>query len=160
MKYLLPPEAFTRLFGSTHALNADEGTYFLLFATVLIDTAVCTLWFFSTSMFYATSDAVQRESIDRFFVNLETPIEGTNAAAADDGEQMYVMLGQLCLVYGAFVLLLIVIPNPLEGRACFLFCGGIIFTAGLILRRLGQRGVAVSVGELTTGQMQSAFKPS
>jgi hypothetical protein len=52
---------------------------------------------------------------------------------------MYVMLGQLCLVYGAFVLLLILIPNGLEGRACFIFCGGIIFVTGLILRQLGRR---------------------
>lgn len=139
VKFWIPADSVARLFGSTHGLNADEHTYFLLFATVLLDTTVCTIWYFSTSLFYSTSDATQRASTDRFFANLQTPIVGTSDEAKSDGEQMYVMLGQLCLVYGAFVLLLILIPNGLEGRACFIFCGGIIFVTGLILRQLGRR---------------------
>jgi hypothetical protein len=144
-KFCVPLESVAGLFGSTHVLNHDEHTYFLLTATVLIDTVMCTAWYFGTSAFYASSDVTQRESIDRFFTNLQTPIVGTSAEAKSDGEQMYVMLGQLCLVYGAFVLLLVLIPNGLEGRACFIFCGGIIFIAGLILRRLGRRDHRLSL---------------
>jgi SSS family solute:Na+ symporter len=156
VKYWLPPEVFARLQGSTQRMNADETTYSLLFATVFIDTIVCTLWYFSTSLFYAKSDASQRESIDRFFVNLQTPIEGTTSAAADEGEQMYLMLGQLCVVYGSFVLLLTVIPNRPAGRACFVFCGGIIFVSGLILRRLGKRYRRAALETPSIREMQVA----
>jgi hypothetical protein len=66
---------------------------------------------------------------------LHTPIEPISSGAGEN-QQIYVMLGQLCLVYGSFVSLLILMPNRTEGRGCFLFCGGIICAAGLILRHL------------------------
>ena len=131
----IPPESFARLLDLRQSLNPDEKTYLLFFATVCLDTIVCTVWFFSSSLFYETSDAKQRESIDRFFFNLQTPIESISSGT-EENQKIYVMLGRLCLVYGFFVSLLMLIPNRIEGRACFLFCGGIIFAAGLILRQL------------------------
>jgi hypothetical protein len=49
------------------------------------------------------------------------------------------LLGGLCLVYGAFILLLLLIPNRFNGRLCFLFCGGVIFTIGAILFLISKR---------------------
>jgi SSS family solute:Na+ symporter len=43
------------------------------------------------------------------------------------------------MVYGGFILLLVLIPNPLAGRLCFVFCGGAMFAAGALLYRSGQR---------------------
>jgi hypothetical protein len=48
-------------------------------------------------------------------------------------------LGLLCLIYGSFVLLLILIPNAMTGRLCFVFCGGAIFTIGAILYSISRR---------------------
>jgi hypothetical protein len=48
-------------------------------------------------------------------------------------EPVYRMLGVLCMVYGAFILLLMLIPNGLGGRRCFLFVGGVIGAAGAVL---------------------------
>lgn len=160
----VPPESLARMFG-WRALNASEQTYFLFFATVCFDSIVCTAWFFGTSLFYETSDAKQRESIDRFFVNLQTPIESTSTGA-DENQQIYGMLGQLCLVYGSFVWLLTLIPNRTQGRACFLFCGGIIFGAGLVLRRVGRSNrrdkseIPPARGVLAAGEASLALSTS
>ena len=48
-------------------------------------------------------------------------------------EPVYRMLGVLCMIYGAFILLLMFIPNGLGGRLCFLFVGGVIGLAGAVL---------------------------
>ncbi len=42
-------------------------------------------------------------------------------------------MGSLCLVFGAFILLLTLIPNTPRGRMCFIYCGGIVFISGWIL---------------------------
>jgi hypothetical protein len=49
------------------------------------------------------------------------------------------LLGALCLVYGVFILLLMLIPNRLNGRLAFLFCGGVVFTIGAILFAVSKR---------------------
>jgi SSS family solute:Na+ symporter len=54
-------------------------------------------------------------------------------------ERIYRRLGALCLIYGAFVLLLVLIPNHLTGRLCFVFCGGAIFGMGGILTLMARR---------------------
>jgi hypothetical protein len=43
-------------------------------------------------------------------------------------------LSKLCLPYGGFIMLLAAIPNPLGGRLCFIFSGGVIVGIGLLLR--------------------------
>jgi hypothetical protein len=57
---------------------------------------------------------------------------------------IYGLLGGLCLAFGAFILLLILIPNNLTGRTCFLFCGSVVVIAGFILRHLARREAASS----------------
>ena len=48
-------------------------------------------------------------------------------------EPVYRMLGVLCMIYGAFILLLMLIPNGVGGRLCFLFVAaiGIAIGAGI-----------------------------
>ena len=44
-------------------------------------------------------------------------------------------MGWLCMFYGAFVCLMVLIPNPLIGRLSFLFCGGVVAIVGCALVR-------------------------
>jgi uncharacterized BrkB/YihY/UPF0761 family membrane protein len=48
-------------------------------------------------------------------------------------------IGTLCMIFGAFVLLLLLVPNDGVKRLAFLFCGGIIFIVGWLLRRVSKR---------------------
>jgi hypothetical protein len=42
-------------------------------------------------------------------------------------------LSKLCLAYGVFISLLVLIPNPLAGRLSILFCGGTLLFIGWFL---------------------------
>jgi hypothetical protein len=44
-------------------------------------------------------------------------------------------MGLLCLIYGGFILLLMLIPNPTLGRLAFAFCGAMMAGIGGILLR-------------------------
>ncbi|MBI2512104.1 MAG: transporter [Opitutae bacterium] len=127
--------------GWTRPLTGDEATYLRLAVTTLGGTVlVGGGWFFFTSIFYQEGSATHRERVDAFFHNLETPVDKHGVQGVQTS--IYRLLGGLCLVYGAFILLLMLIPNSLTGRLCFLFCGGMIFAAGAVLHRIGRTRAA------------------
>ncbi|HYD85288.1 MAG TPA: hypothetical protein VEA63_14580 [Opitutus sp.] len=134
---LISPQLVQAWMGWSDPLTPDETTYLALAVsslggTVLIGTA----WFFFTSLFYHRSPLEHRQQVDGFFANLATPLNKDGVAGVQ--ASVYRLLGALCLVYGGFILALMLIPNPLIGRLCFLFCGGTIFLAGAILFKAGK----------------------
>jgi hypothetical protein len=44
-------------------------------------------------------------------------------------------MGLLCLIYGGFITLLVLIPNAWSKRWAFLFCGAVMFGIGWMLHR-------------------------
>ena len=73
--------------------------------------------------------------MERFFVSMRTPIDFEKEIGENSDRQQGSVLGLLCLCYGGFIALLALIPNPLVGRLCFLFCGAVVFLIGVALRR-------------------------
>lgn len=133
----ITPELAQRMMGWTHPLNADETTYLQLAVTTLGGTVlVGSAWYFFTSLFYGRSPADHRERVEGFFRQLETPVKPADTPGVQT--TVYRLLGTLCLVYGCFILLLLLIPNAWTGRLCFVVCGGVIFAAGTLLRRRGR----------------------
>jgi Na+/proline symporter len=118
-------------------ITPREQTYLLLAATTFGTLFIAGGWFFLTSLFYDSSPPEQRDRIEEFFHRLRTPVEKTGVE--DVQEKIYRLLGLLCLVYGAFVLLLTLIPNSPGGRLCFVFCGGLIFGLGGVLYLISRR---------------------
>ncbi|RME66708.1 MAG: transporter, partial [Verrucomicrobia bacterium] len=135
------PEWLQSWMGWKTPLTPDEATYLKLAVTTLGGT-VCigSAWYFFTSLFYRHSPARDRERIEAFFRNLETPVEADANTTRQD--TVYRLLGRLCMAYGAFITTLILIPNDLTGRLSFLFCGGIMLVAGFIILRAGRRKAA------------------
>ena len=100
--------------------------------------AICTIWYFGTMLFYRKDKQEYVKQVDAFFEEMNTPID--KAVESDDFDndvRQYAVLGNLCLIYGAFVLLLILIPNPMQARLCITFCGCMIAGAGLIIKAIG-----------------------
>jgi Na+/proline symporter len=140
----ISPALFQQWMGWAKPLNGDEKTYLLLGLTTLGGTVVVgTAWYFFTSLFYRSDPPEQQRAVDTFFENLRTPIAAVGAGGLQTS--VYKLLGALCLVYGGFILLLILIPNPPVGRLCFLFCGGAMFAAGALLYRQGKRNETAGV---------------
>jgi solute:Na+ symporter, SSS family len=128
------PAAFRAVLGHPgNALSTAEKSDLLLVVTALGTILVSVICFVGSALFFGRpSAAADRERAERFFANLRTPLRPKEDAAMSD-EPVYRMLGVLCLIYGAFILLLMLIPNGVGGRLCFLFVGGIIGAAGAVL---------------------------
>jgi SSS family solute:Na+ symporter len=128
------PAFFRDLLGNpTQALTGAERADLLLAVTALGTVVVSVVGFFGSALWFGKpAAAADRVRAERFFTNLRTPLKPKEDAAMSD-EPVYRMLGVLCMVYGAFILLLMAIPNGLGGRLCFLFVGGVIGIAGAAL---------------------------
>ena len=128
----LTAEVVQQWIGWQKPLNADETTYLKLAITTLGGTVIIgSAWYFFTSLFYKAAPAAEQERIDKFFTNLRTPVDKHGVEGVQTS--VYKLLGALCLVYGAFILLLMAIPNKFTGRLAFLFCGGVMSGVGAVL---------------------------
>jgi solute:Na+ symporter, SSS family len=119
-------------------LTGGERSDLLLIVTVLGTSVTGVLTFFASSLFYKTSSPAHRKRTEGFFAQLRLPVKPALDADISD-EPVYRLLGTLCMVYGVFILLLMLIPNPLLGRMCFLFVGGVITVVGTSLYVVANR---------------------
>ncbi|MFC1765660.1 transporter [Planctomycetota bacterium] len=141
IKYKINPSWFGQVCGFEGEMTSREiKDYYFIFG-VLANVVICSAWFLFTRLFYETSPVAYRERVEKFFVAMGTPVDfKAEVGEAKDNAQSR-MLGILCFVYGGFVLLLVLIPNPLLGRAAFLFCGGVIAGVGGLLYRSSKKKV-------------------
>jgi hypothetical protein len=135
VKLFLTPATAQRLFGWSTTLAKQEHTDLLLACTTLGTVVLGTTWYFLTSIFYQRSSAEHRASVERFFQNMRTPIDAKAEGIENHDEVLYRLMGLLCLTYGAFIMLLVLIPNSTRGRLCFIACGGVIVVSGALLFR-------------------------
>ncbi len=131
----LTPEWAAAYFKLGHALSPSSVEYWRQSAELLGNVAVCSAWFVGTKLFWSHTNAETQARIGQFFHRLNTPVNfdrEEGAHAANDSRQSRVV-GWLCLAYGAFVVLLALIPNPVAGRLAFVGCGGIVLLIGWAL---------------------------
>jgi hypothetical protein len=91
--------------------------------------------------------------VDAFFQQMQTPVEfhkEIGLGAANDAQQ-YRALGLMCLIYGGFIFLLVLIPNPLQGRLWMVFCSAVLLTVGGLLYLSYVRAKAAAHVASTTG---------
>ncbi len=144
------PGPFQQLIGSPErGLAVGERADLLLVVTALGTSLVGVAVFLTTTLFYGRSAPAERERIDALFAKLHVPVEPAPDADISD-EPVYRLLGTLCMVYGVFILFLMLIPNPMIGRLCFLFVGGIIGVVGAILYAVANRKRRSAAVRLTT----------
>jgi len=125
----------------TPDLNPREIGDLKLAITTGVVAAICTGWFFLTMLFYRKDEKPYVDQVDEFFTDMATPVQADEqqlGGHANEARQCKV-LGNLCLVYGAFILLLIFVPNEPIGRLIIFCCGAIITGVGLILKALSKR---------------------
>lgn len=137
---VIDPTFLQHLMGWEKPLSPSEATDLLLGATAFGTVGVGTAWFFLSSWFYESSSAEHRARVEEFSLRLRTPVE--QHSGGDVQTSLYRLMGGLCLVYGVFMLALTFIPNPPIGRACFVFCGGVVLTVGIVLYRRSKRADA------------------
>ena len=125
--------------GMAGPFKPEELTQFTLFATVAAVVAACISWFFFTSLFYESASVDYKANVEEFFTRLRTPVEDLTAEQVKENHKLVGAIGLLCQIFGGFVLLMALVPNPVLGRCGFLFCGGVVFLTGLALRTVSRR---------------------
>ncbi len=127
----LPPSVF--------GIGPQEKADYALIGGTLVNVVVCSLWFLGTTFFAKRNAPEYTKQEEDFFERLNTPVVSSPEQTRHIDFAQLNTLSWLCIPYGAFIMLLGAIPNPLEGRLGFVFSGSIIVGVGAILRRKGRR---------------------
>jgi hypothetical protein len=120
-------------------LKPLEITQGRLIATAFSVIAVGVVWYFFTSLFYEKSAADYKVGVEEFFARLKRPIEDLTAEQVKENTKVVGAIGTLCLIFGAFVLLMMLVPNSFDKRLGILFSGGCFLVVGWLLRRVAAR---------------------
>ena len=74
-----------------------------------------------------------------FFRRMETPVDFEKEVGGDNTAQQAGVLGRVALVYGASIVMLMLVPNTLADRLSILACALIPLAVGFGLRRYARR---------------------
>jgi SSS family solute:Na+ symporter len=141
-KFHVTPEMLSWVPGLGGPYLPEERTVFGIIATALLVCPVCIGWFFFTALFYRHSSPEHRAGVEEFFRRLRTPLPDNPEAAAAN-RQVPQAIGRMCLLYGGFIVLLALIPNPPAGRLSYVLCGGVLLVLGALIGRYYRAPVSV-----------------
>jgi solute:Na+ symporter, SSS family len=116
-----------------HPLSGREADDWTLLLGVLLDSVVCSAWFWGACLFARTRSAAEKARVDEFFERMRTPVDFHKEEGAGNDAQQYRTLGSMSLIYGAFMSLLILIPNSPLGRIGMSVCAGTVLGIGALL---------------------------
>ena len=138
---LLTDEAMQGWFGQVKPLSPTELGHLNLAVTTGVIFSACALWYLGTMFFYRYSSPEYKQNVEKFFVQMKTPVDpvAEQVAGWEEDRKHYNVMGTLCMIYGGFILLLALFPNPWIGRLCFVFCAACIGGLGVVLWLIGRR---------------------
>ncbi len=114
-------------------LSAREADDWVLLLGVLLDAIVCSAWFLGSCFFAGTRSTEEKECVERFFTQMQTPVDFQKEEGEGNDAQQYRTLGLLSLTYGTFISLLVLIPNSPRGRLGMFACAGTMLGVGGLL---------------------------
>lgn len=134
VKHFFDPVWAESFFNLEVPMTAREINDYIFLTAVISNVGLSSLFFWSTKFFYKEpTEGERKEESDLLFKNMHTPATvAENEGRSTDTRQAKI-LGYLSMAYGGFIALLIFIPNPIEGRLAFLFCGAFLATIGGLL---------------------------
>jgi hypothetical protein len=118
---------------NSQPLSTREGDDWVLLLGVLLDAVVCSAWFLGTCFFAGKRSAQEVERVDKFYMQMRTPIDFHKEEGAGNDAQQYRTLGIMSLIYGSFISLLVLIPNSPLGRLGMFACAGTMLGVGGLL---------------------------
>lgn len=89
----------------------------------LVGAPLTALFFWATGIFHrpAADPQLDKQS-EEFFRRMNTPIDFEAEVGDDNTARQSLAMGRLTLAFGGFILLLVLIPNPLTGRLAIAGC--------------------------------------
>ena len=133
-KFVLTAAWLQKFMGwESQPLSTREGDDWVLLLGVLLDVVVCSAWFLGTCFFSNTRSPQEKERVEKFFTQMQTPIDFHKEEGDGNDAQQYRTLGIMALIYGAFISLLVLIPNSPLGRLGMFACAGTMLGVGGLL---------------------------
>ncbi|CAN5483021.1 Na+:solute symporter [soil metagenome] len=131
--WFLNAEAVQQMFG--WSFNKRESSDWVFLAGTFMNIGVSCAWFWGSCLFARSRSNEEIQRVDKFFTLIHQPIDFQKEEGAGSDNLQARTMGMLCLIYGGFVLLLMLIPNSLMHRLAFGFCGLTMAGIGFWLRR-------------------------
>jgi Na+/proline symporter len=105
--------------------------------TNMFTVPLCSIYFILTKLCYREGERNKAycADIDEFSTRLKTPVDFEKEVGNDNTAQQARIMGMLALVYGGFVGLGILIPNPFSGRLAIAFCSLVLVSVGVGLKK-------------------------
>jgi len=115
--------------------QADWG----LLIGVLLNVVVCSAWFLGACFFGGSRSEKEKQRVDAFFEQMRTPVDFEKEIGEGNDTRQYRTLGLMALTYGAFISLLVLIPNSSAGRLGIFACAGSMLGVGGLLYWISRR---------------------
>lgn len=132
-KRFLTPAWLQGFMGWTEPLSQREADDWVLLLSVLLNTVVCSAWFLGACLLARWRSAEEKERVEAFFTQMRTPVDFHKEEGEDNDAQQCRTLGLMSLIYGAFISVLVLIPNSLLGRLGMFACSGTMLGVGALL---------------------------
>ncbi len=130
---LVNPDSFV-----AQVLEWTGGHHFI--AVTIGGSVISTLWFFGIHLAFRNRMNPKRVAeIEEFFARMRRPVEPATEEVEHTNTRGTIGIGRMCLAYGAFILLLVLIPNTWVDRLAIAFCAAFVAGVGYALLKLGQR---------------------
>jgi hypothetical protein len=108
--------------------------------TNLICVPLTSLFFVATKWFYREPAGSDYDAqVEGFFQRMNTPVDFEREVGGDNTAAQARIIGIMACIYGGFVLLLTLIPNPLSGRLGILACAATLLGVGSGLQGYARR---------------------
>lgn len=143
IKIWMTPDWVHSVLGLEAPFSGRESSDLTMILGVVLNLSIGTLVYLGSSVFYKEPREERKKEVDEFFENLSTPVEATETGSEQKDASQGKALGVLSMIYGGFVFLLALIPNPIVGRISFIFCGLVLLVIGYALANTG-KGKVVS----------------
>lgn len=141
VKVWMTPEWIEGILGLDTPFSGRESSDLSLILGVVINLTVGSAVYLGSSVFYKEPNPTRKAEVDGFFKDLSTPVTAEETGSVEKDSSQGKALGVLSMIYGGFVLLLCLIPNPLLGRLAFVFCGAVLLAIGYALANTGKAKV-------------------
>ncbi|MGK0241051.1 MAG: SSS family solute:Na+ symporter [Candidatus Pelagisphaera sp.] len=129
VKTFLTAEFLQNTLNITEPFSGREASDLTMILGVVINLTVGSSFFLFSTRFYKEPQGKRAEEVDTLFHNLNTEVVSGSEVSEVDRSQSKA-LGILSAIYGAFVGLMAVLPNPISGRLAFAFCGSVLLLIG------------------------------
>ncbi|MDO6508785.1 hypothetical protein Q4506_17465 [Colwellia sp. 4_MG-2023] len=100
-----------------------------------------TFGFLVSTLFAPNQRSAHRQMVDKFFTNMKTPIDFEKEVGEGNDLSQLIAIGRFGVAVAGFIALMLIIPNPLEGRIVILVLAVTIGVISLLMLNAGKEPV-------------------